>query len=39
VFFFSRAKVEELAKEVDDKMTFITDADRVEIKKFNKKAL
>jgi superfamily II RNA helicase len=39
VFFFSRAKVEQLANEVDDKMTFIGDAERREIKEFKKKAL
>lgn len=39
VFFFSRAQVEALAQEVDDKMTFITDFERVKIKEFIKKSL
>lgn len=39
VFFFSRAQVEALAQEVEDKMTFITDFERVKIKEFKKKAL
>lgn len=39
VFFFNRAAVENLSKEIDDKMVFITDEERVEIKKFKKKAL
>ena len=39
VFFFSRAQVESLANEVDDKMNFIGDVERKAIKDFKKKAL
>lgn len=39
VFFFNRAAVSQLAIEADGKMSFATDAERVEIKKFIKKAL
>ena len=39
IFFFNRAAVSQLAIESDDKMSFATDAERVEIKKFKKNAL
>ena len=39
VFFFSRAQVESLAQEVDDKINFIVDTERRAIKEFKKKAL
>ena len=39
VFFFSRAQVESLAQEVDDKINFIVDSERKAIKEFKKKAL
>ena len=39
VFFFSRAQVEALAIESEDKMNFIGDFERVKIKEFKKNAL
>lgn len=39
VFFFNRSAVSQLAVEADGRMSFATDAERVEIKKFIKKAL
>jgi superfamily II RNA helicase len=39
VFFFSRAKVEDLAEEIDAQMNFIEDSERKRIKEFKKRAL